>query len=53
MFCKPERGNWGTGKVTKRVPEVQVGTEKRPWRDPGSRERCLEGFGLTERLRIP
>lgn len=53
MLCKPDRGNWGTGKVMGRVPgcpEVQVGAQKHLWRDPGSRERCLEGSGLTERL---
>lgn len=53
MLCKPDRGNWGTGKVTRRVPgcpEVQVGAQKHPWRAPRSRQRCLEGSGLAERL---
>lgn len=53
MLCKLDGGNWSIGKVTRRVPgcpEEQVGAQKHPWRAPGSRERCSEGSGPSERL---
>lgn len=52
MLCKPDRGNWGTGKVTRRVPgcpEVQVGAQKCPWRDQGAGRGAWRALGsLTD-----